>query len=258
MKNVSFLPEDYQRQRQRRRTNLVCLGLFTVVMGGIVAAFAVTDRQRGEVRRQLEAVDADYQDAARRLEQLDELEQRKQQILHKANITSVLIERVPRSLILAEIINRMPSAVSLVEMRMETRAARQAPPIARSALDSAKALKEQGKSAPVEPQLPQIKPTEVTIQLTGLAYTDVQVAHFMTQLGRSPMFNDLNLSFSQETIVGRMTLRRFSVDMKLNQEVNLRGIELLRVARFGRQGENDESSEAPAVQRLSSHPIRTD
>src|SRR5438093_1151288 len=41
----SFLPQDYVARRAELRANLLCLGLFGVVMFGVIGAFFVTDRQ---------------------------------------------------------------------------------------------------------------------------------------------------------------------------------------------------------------------
>lgn len=232
MDKVSFLPEDYQKKRLHRRTNLISIGLFTVVMAAIVMAFAVTDRQRAQVREQYQEVNEQFAEAARRLEQFDELQGRKRQIIRKANVTAVLVERVPRSLILAELINLMPAEVSLLELKLETKKAT-VPRGSRTALDKAKDKKKEADQANSDngPELPKIPPTEATIYMIGVAETDVQVAQYMQALGRSPMFMELNLVFSQEDTVGKRDLRRFRVDMKLNQQVNAHDIKPLRKRR---------------------------
>ena len=45
MTDSSFLPEDYLAQKTERRTNLICLTLFAIVMLGVFAAFWITNRQ---------------------------------------------------------------------------------------------------------------------------------------------------------------------------------------------------------------------
>ena len=53
--------------------------------------------------------------AAQRIEQFNQLQGQKEKMLRKAKVTSVLIERIPRSVILAELINHMPGTLSLLE-----------------------------------------------------------------------------------------------------------------------------------------------
>ena len=225
MDKVSFLPDDYQKKRLQRRTNLISVGLFTVAMVAIVTAFAVTDRQRAQVRGELDDVNGQFEEAARRIELLDELRQRKRQIIRKANVTAVLVERVPRSLILAELINHMPAELSLLDLKLETAASKARRP-ARTALKQAKKKAKKKKDEDDDqatssgPALPKIQPTETTFTLIGVAETDVQVAQYMRALGASPMFTDLNLVFSQEVPMDELTMRKFRVDMKLNPNVN--------------------------------------
>lgn len=255
MDKVSFLPEDYQKQQRQRRTNLISIGLFIVVMAAIVTAFAFTDRQRAQVHAQLQEVNDQFADAARRLEQLDQLQLRKKQIIRKANVTAVLLERVPRSLILAELVNHMPAEVSLLELKLQTQAAK----VHRSTLTALKKAKKEKKKKKDQqsetgdgPQLPQIKPTEALLQLVGVAETDVQVAQYMRALGGSSMFTELNLVFSQEVTLDKHPLRKFRIDMKLNQQVNPHTIAPLRVRRGGEPASGEHTEAGVSPDQLSS------
>ena len=252
MDKVSFLPEDYQKKRLHRRTNVISIALFTVVMGVIVMAFAATDRQRSEVRAELVEINEKFEEAARRLEQLDELRDRKKQIIRKANVTAALLERVPRSLVLAELINHMPGKVSLLDLDMKTtvvKVRRMSKSALQKAKDKKKKDKEAGKS---ELDLPKIQPSEVTLQLTGVADTDVQVAAYMHELGASSMFQDVNLAYSKEKPIDKVVMREFRIDMKLNQEVNPHKIKPLRVPRWGQPAAVDAGMSGEAMDRLTS------
>lgn len=231
MANMSFLPEDYLEKRSQRRTNILNLGLFVVVMGAVIGAFLVTDRQRDEVRALKERVDQQFEEAARRLMQLDELQQRKQQMLHKARITATLLERVPRSLILAELVNDMPMPLSLLDMHMETKVIKSPSRSASTALQAAKERKAAKQGAPETPPEPELPPTEVSLVLTGVAPTDVLVAQYMATLSQSPMFKDINLIYSEEANISGNLLRKFNIELKLNQAVNLQDMERKLVRR---------------------------
>lgn len=228
MANMSFLPEDYLEKRSQRRTNILNLGLFVVVMGAVIGAFLVTDRQRGEVRTLKERVDQQFEEAARRLKQLDELQQRKQQMLHKARITATLLERIPRSLILAELVNDMPMPLSLLDLHMETKILKSPSRSASTALQAAKerkAAKQNEKTPSETPPEPDLPPTEVSLMLTGVAPTDVLVAQYMTALSQSPMFKDINLVYSEEANLSGTLMRKFNIELKLNQAINLQDMD---------------------------------
>lgn len=231
MANASFLPEDYLEKRIQRRTNIISLLLFAVVMAGVVGAYAVTDRQRVEVGVLQKQVNNRFEEAAKRLEQLDQLQHKKEQMIQKARVTAVLLERVPRTMILSELINNMPSTISLLELGLDSHVV-QTPMRAANAMDKArqekKARKAEEKSGQPEPE---IKECEVTLAVQGVAPTDVQVAQYMTALGRSLLFTDLNLAYSEEVSIDDQVMRRFRIEMKINQDVDLQKVEPTMVRR---------------------------
>lgn len=233
-KNTSFLPEDYLDKRAARRTNVVCLVLFILVMGGVVGAFFVTGMKRTEVRALQAQVNRQFEEAAARLEQLEDLQARKEEMLRKAKVTSVLVERVPRTLLLAELINHMPATLSLLEFELETKVVRSGPQ-PRTSLEREKARL--AKQAEPEVQVPE---TEVTLSLIGVAPTDVEVAQFMTSLSKHELFNDVGLQFSEQTTINDQPMRKFRLALQLRQEVDVQEIEPTKIARQLKQNPMDD------------------
>ncbi len=216
---LSFLPEDYVERRMEHRTNLICITLFVVVLGAVVGGYFVTTRQRAEIRSQQEQVNKSYAEAARRLEQLQELEQRKDQMLRKAQVTATLVEPVPRTFLLADLINRMPPTLSLFDLEMHSKVIRVPRPVVvkKSAMANAG-----GKKADEKPQEEPPPRFEVTMAMTGVAPTDVQVAQYMSSLSRSPLLSEVNLVFSEENKIEDQIMRRFKIEMTLNQTADVR------------------------------------
>ena len=223
---MSFLPEDYVERRIEQRTNFICLTLFVVVLGGVVAAWMVTARHEIELRDQRQQVNVSYTEAARRLEQLQQLEDRRSQMLRKAQVSASLIEPVPRTFLLADLINRMPPTMSLFEWDIHTKQAA-APVLARTS-KSALSNKSDSKKKADEPAPPRYI---VTVTMTGVAPTDVQVAQYMAQLSRSPLLEDVNLVFSEEAKIEDQTMRRFRIDMSLKADADVRQVDPLLVPR---------------------------
>ena len=232
MSNLSFLPEDYLERRAQRRTNILCITLFFIVMAAVVGAFFVTDQQRQEVRRQTEFYNAEFIDRAERLEQLEQLREKKARMLRKAEVTGALVERIPRRLIVSEIVNSMPDSVSLTQLVMETEEQKTDRP--RSELEKQKNRRtlrskaaaqrlEQANAIP-EPVV-EITPTKTTIELTGLARTDVEVADFMTGLRGSPLFKEVVLleikPISDLERKEHGDLRVFKTTMELNERADV-------------------------------------
>ena len=228
MPDMSFLPEDYLEKRAQRRANVICVTLFVIVVAGVLGAFYVGGRQQSEVKAQLDDVNRRFAEAEQRLIQLDELEKRKAQMMRKAKLTGALLERLPRSLVLSQLINNMPTSVSLLELELETSVVNRSASLARTSLDQAKAKK---KNAKAEPDGPEIKPTQVAVNLVGVATTDVEVAQYMADLKSSPLFLSVNLGFSEEIKINDVAMRKFRIETIVNQDIDLRDYEPVMVKR---------------------------
>ncbi|MCE9591366.1 MAG: PilN domain-containing protein [Planctomycetes bacterium] len=250
--NSSFLPEDYVERRAQQRTNVLSLLLFVVVMGGVVGAFFVTDRQRAEVHTMQRNVNTRFEEAARRIDQLDQLQGRKEDMIRKAKVTSALLERIPRTLILSELINNMPQTLSLLDLNFTTRVVKPRV-VAATALEKQR-LEQAAEAAKKASPEPEMDTLEVEINLVGVATTDVQVAQFMTALGRSPMFGDLNLAYSEEITIEGAQLRTFRIDMRLNTEMDVRKLEPTMVKRELKHNPMAESVQFNNRGRITANP----
>lgn len=216
--NESFLPEDYLQKKIAVRTNAICITLFVLVMTGVVGAFMVTDRQRIEVRRLQTEVDEQYREAARRIDQLDQLQQDKKLMMQRKKVAEVLVERVPRSVILAELTNLMPSTLSLLEFDMQTEVLRTAPrPKTAIQRESEKNQKNREKLA--NPEEPEIKPTELKLTLVGVAPTDLEVSQFLASLNQHELFENIFLLYSEGAQIQERPMRKFEIELTLNQNI---------------------------------------
>src|SRR6266513_3664399 len=115
---LSFLPDDYLERKARRRTNAICAILFCVVITAIAGAFTVTEKSMREIEMQYATVEQQYTDAAKRIEQVQQMQEKQRTMAHQAELTASLLEKVPRSKILAKITNGIPQGVSLLDFFM--------------------------------------------------------------------------------------------------------------------------------------------
>lgn len=230
MTNASFLPEDYLVERAGRRTNMISLVLFGVVMIAVFAAFLVTNRQWTQVRAAQEAINSQYQLAARQIDELTELEQQREQMLNKAELAAALVERVPRSILLAEIINRMPPRLSLLEFELKSekiRAPRQVPKkrnVGRRSRPKRAPTREQASKENRKIEQPR---QVVTISMVGVAPTDVEVSRFMSALTSYSLLRDVSLDYSEEREMNGRMMRQFGIKMKLARNADVRRAQTL-------------------------------
>jgi len=135
----------------------------------------------------------------------------------QANLTASLLERVPRSVLLAELTNAKPAGVSFLELMLDSKvhsgstgsAPKSQFELKRAAMDAANGEKPATEA-------PQVKLYDVTLKVTGIADNDAQVGQFMGKLNRSKLVRDVNLLISDELVVADVKMRKFQVDMSVD------------------------------------------
>jgi Tfp pilus assembly protein PilN len=211
---LSFLPDDYMEKKLRRRTNAILGTLFFVVVCAIGGTLFWKEQTTRHLERQKAELDGQLTEAARPIEQFKQMQEKQQTLAKQAEITSSLLERVPRTYLLAEITNGIPGGVSLLDFNLDSKL-RTAPASSapKTAFDAKRAEAEAGNNSVSQARL-----YTVTMRITGMATTDVQVAQFISKLNHSTLFRDVNLVVSEEFKQNSETLRKFSVEMTLNPD----------------------------------------
>ena len=218
IKVTNFLPDDYQKRRLRRRANLIC----SLIGGGTVLALGLTMiglflASLGTAATRLQA-EQQYQEASKQIEQLKQLEERKAGLVHKVELSTDLLERVPRSLLLARLVKYLPENTSLMTLAMKLEEIEvRAPESSKKAPEPASgdATKDTAAKAAAKPAMVKVK--TCVFHLTGLAPTDVEVAEFMSKLTSDPLFKDVDLRFSEQFPVREgVVMRRFEMNFHLD------------------------------------------
>ncbi len=230
MTTTSFLPEDYLDQKAERRTNMISLSLFGIVMVSVFAAFLVTNRQWSHVRKARASINAQYEDAASQIKRLNELEKQKDQMLTKARLAAALVERVPRSILLAELINRMPPRMGL--LKIELNSDKLKPKVKRGTAKTgrlkrpvrARSRKQIARQQGEEKAQVEVPRYRVRIKLVGVAPTDIEVSRYIAALNAHPLLKDVTLQYSEERKVENSHTRQFEIQMVLNDKLDIRDV----------------------------------
>lgn len=178
---LSFLPENYLERKRQRRANVVCLGLFITVSGVIGTGFWWTDRSLSEVEQEHHVAQQQFTEEARRIEQVAALRKQQETMARQAELSASLVEKMPRSNVLAELTNTLPDGVALVDVGLVASRIKEVAPAPRTKLDRSK------KKADVEPVAQPLR-YDVTLQLSGIAGDNRQVSAYLSRLKASPMF----------------------------------------------------------------------
>ena len=247
MSGNSFLPDDYVAKKTERRTSILNLALFSIVMVGVLTAFLFTNSQWKQVRSDEQAITTRFEQAAQQITELRDLEQTRRQLMDKADLAQALVERVPRSILLAELINRMPPRLSLIEFALGSE---QIKPIRRNdpsgqagrlgnAPQRGRTVEQAAREAPARPE-----PTRylISIAMTGVAPTDLDVSRYMASLNAFDLLHAVRLEVSEEKEVDGRSMRQFRITMKIDPEADIRTVDTGQWGRFPKNPMDDTVS----------------
>ena len=229
--NASFLPEDYLAQKAERRTNIISLVLFAVVMLAVLLAFVVTNQKWSKVKDEQARINSRFQQAAEQIDEVKKLDEQKDEMIHKAELAAALVERVPRSILLAELVNRMPPRLSLTEYTMESERVRTVARPARDTDEKTGRLKpKRGKTkaeAATGPRKIEAPKYTIEIAMVGVAPTDLEVSRFLTELNGFTLVKNVILQYSEEQLIEEQVMREFKITMQLAPDADVRSLESL-------------------------------
>jgi Tfp pilus assembly protein PilN len=227
---ASFLPADYLQRKHERRANFLCLALFVIVIFGVVGAFFVTNQQWEEVREKQKAINVRYAEAAKEIEQLKDLETQKDEAESKAELASALIEKAPRSVVLAEIINRMPKNAALLQMELDSKRVKSKQQNKRQSYQPRSLAQQSATAAPPKAEAPRFT---TTISIVGVAHTHNDVAEFVAALQESTLLERIDLKYSEITLIDKEEYNKFLIHTKLRADADARSVDFSHRLRAG-------------------------
>ena len=222
-----FLPDDYVRQRAERRTNIAAVILFAVVMGGVALAYLATDRTWNGVRSAQATVNQRFQAAADRRAEMDAYVDRVDRIVDKAHIAVGLLDAVPRSNLLAEIVNRMPEKLSMIRFNMvttEMKSPREKPQVVGSITTRGGSGRDGRNPDEIETR-PEPRRWSTTVEIEGLAPSLAEISLFIDALVEMELFRRVRLDHTKEVEIDDRGMREFRVLFELRPNADIRLVE---------------------------------
>lgn len=219
---LSFLPDDYLAARRRRRTHVFCGALFLVSAAAVGTGFSLAHSALTRAEKHLVDVDRRYTDAAKRIRQATQIQQKQRTLARQAELTAALLEKVPRSNVLAAVTNALPEGASLTDMNLTSRKRDLSIPNlpGQTALDrKLNAANSPGNPLSGLPPMPVIY--DVSVRLAGRAVSNAQVASFMRQLEQSELFSGVTLVSNQQSEKTGDTIRKFVLEAVLTNQPQL-------------------------------------
>jgi Tfp pilus assembly protein PilN len=231
-----FLPTEYVERRTEAKFYIIVFLLFMVVMTGVAGAFLVTQRRWNEVRASQVHINALYKEEQVKLEQLRSLETQRSEMLDKAKITSALLEPVPRSVMMAELVGRLPEKTTLFHVKLNAERLRDAPPPpAAAGTPQARARPAVGTlSGNTTGQKPPARTIvapprfRYTLSIDGVCPDNKQVADYLASLQSSPLLSNVELEFIETKVINSSAYRGFRISAVLRDNADARQVESAR------------------------------
>lgn len=223
---LSFLPDDYLERKAQRRTNVICAVLAAIVMAAIGSAFSLTERMNQAAQQKHAAIEQEYADAAKQIQLVQDMQAKQSRMARQAELAASLLEKIPRSIILAEITNALPRGVSLLELNMDCKKKNSTAPTVTVNNLTGQTFTNAPAPSPTGTQMPEPIVYDVQVRVTGIAANDIEVAEFIRRLSISPLFSDVNLIISDEftqdqTDKDAVKLRRFTIETVVNNNADV-------------------------------------
>jgi Tfp pilus assembly protein PilN len=232
MLNINFVPDDYIQTSESRRTNLLYLVLFAVVMAALVGSFMTIKIRQRALNAKETTVNAKLAQTQEAIKQFEELQKKRKAMMKTALTTTELLEPVPRSVLLASLTNNLPRGVSLLRLNI----AQKQPKKTRGAAPTNKYKKTQaGKANAPQPAVSREKLLETHIDIQGIAPSNRQVAAYMECLSTSTLLENVALVESKEHKIKDedMVFMQFKLTAMLRKNVHLTKQDVERIRTRG-------------------------
>lgn len=210
---INFLPDGFHEREKTKHVGFVGGVVLAVATACVVCVFGVNRLRLMSISSAQEQVEAQCKEAAKQIDELKQLQLRERDMLRKIAVTSSILERVPRSYLLAQITNALPDLTSLTLVRMKTTIKRKSASSRNKAKRNSKA---RGAKTGKEVKKAEEKQRQIIFTVSGLAPTDVEVASFMSRLSACPLFGNVDLVRSEKSDYSKeVRLRQFTLEFEL-------------------------------------------
>jgi Tfp pilus assembly protein PilN len=203
--------------------------VFVAILAAVGGAGWYTKQELRKAETEHDEVDRQFADAAKRIEQVRQMQDKQRKMAGQAELTASLLEKVPRSVLLAELTNAKPGGISFLDLMLDSKV-KSSPGMSAGGGGGAKTQFEMKRAAQdaaagggkaAAPPAPQAKLYDVSVKVTGVADSDLLVAQFMAKLQKSKLVRDVNLIISEAFTFNDTKMRKFTIEMVVDPEAEV-------------------------------------
>lgn len=216
MQVLNFVPDNYAQQKLARQATLLSALLAAAVLVALVMVVVVmgmADDQVEETRLEIESQESSATASVAKWEQL---RNDRQALLGRASGSAQLLTALPRSVVLAEVVRALPPRTTLIKFSLGDKTIR----IIGGKKAQKKSVRSRGRLIRKDSPKMFREYSETSLQVIGLAPTDVEAAQLIAALARSPYFDNVELSYSEDMKHNDHVLRRFEILFRLRDRAS--------------------------------------
>jgi len=237
MPDINFVPDEYVKNNESHRTNLICLVLFLVIMAGLLGSFMVIKLRQRTYTIKEKLVDTEIARRRDVIIQAEVLQKKSIEMWKTALTTAELLEPVSRSVLLASLTNNLPSGVSLLRLNLIQKKDKQNTSKRNSASKN-KYQKAKSKASEKGSGGQKMSPERLLkthIDIEGIAPSDLQVAMYIERLSNSSLISDVALVESREHAAKDTTFRQFKLTAMLRSQAYVTEDDIKTIAMMSRR-----------------------
>ncbi len=207
MHKIDFLPERITLQRARRR-NLLQNGYMVILfVAGLAMVWYVRQGLISTAYAELEQMNTRSTNIHQLNAKRGEFETELTLLRTKESISKDLGSRINAADLLVELQKVVPDAMAITALRLETVKQRVKIRRAVGAVNRSRRMVSASDVGEKDRTISRFR-----LRITGLAPVDVDVANFIGQLSASPLFEDVSMGYSKNTIFRGRKAREFQAD----------------------------------------------
>lgn len=226
MNHVNFLPPSFYAEKARRQRIVRQFALLIALAIALCGFFSFDRGHNHELKKAVEAAEADAAAAADLVKQVAQLQDQKKKLDAEMELRRRVSQSASTSQVIAAVGRAMPGSVTLTRLTLLTQRPPQAPVIVSVKGDPNDPTKSAAKSRNAIPS-----PDLIRVEITGIAPDDSHVTQFLSGLSGNPLFVNLKLAHSRAMSGEDLIAREFRIDAEVPLDRDYKPAAGLEVAR---------------------------
>ncbi len=207
--SVNFLPGWYVADRRRRAARKRQMVLAVVLIGAMGMLWHQSRQQAEQLSLYRDSLAAQLQAAEGQITEMVKLQQARAELSRQVNIYRQLALPINFSQVSGTVAALTPEDVFLEELEVRTEQLREKRVVAVANADR------RGRRRNAKPQTIVETRTIITVDIRGIAPSDVAIANFVGQLAACDLFQNVKMVYSRQGKIGNAITRQFYISMHI-------------------------------------------